>query len=103
MAPTMPPYRRPAPPRIRITSTSAERPNDSTSSDTVEVVCVSSAPAAPAMIAAMVYTLRRCARLGAPIAGIRIAFSRIPRSASPNGEWMMRRATRKTANSTASE
>ena len=44
----------------------------------------------PAMTAAMVYALRRCARLGAPIAGMRVAFSRMPRSASPNGEWMMR-------------
>jgi hypothetical protein len=37
------------------------------------------------------------------MAGIRVAFSRMPRSASPNGEWISRRATRKTTNNSASE
>ena len=87
---------------MRITSTSADRLKDSVSSDTVEVVCVSTAPAMPASTAAIVYALRRCARLGAPMAGMRVAFSRMPRSARPKGEWITRRATRKQTNSTAS-
>ena len=42
-------------------------------------------------------------RQGAPMAGIRIGFSRIPRNARPNGEWINRRATRKIANRRTSE
>jgi branched-chain amino acid transport system permease protein len=47
--------------------------------------------------------VRMWARLSAPIARIRTAFSRMPRSASPNGELVSRRAIRKIRNSTASE
>jgi hypothetical protein len=43
-----------------------------------------------------------CCRLGAPIAGIRTGFSRMPRSASPKGELTSRRATRNTMNKAAS-
>ena len=41
--------------------------------------------------------------LAAPMAGMRIAFSRMPRKARPNGELIKRRATRKQTNSTATE
>ena len=88
---------------MRITSTSAERWKSSTPSETVSVVCVSSAPAMPAIAAAMVKTLRRCARLSAPIARMRTMFSRMPRSDRPNGEWISRRLTRNRRNSTMSE
>ena len=54
IAPISPPYSLPAPPRIRITSTSAERWKSSTPSETVSVVCVSRAPATPAMAAEIV-------------------------------------------------
>ena len=40
--------------------------------------------------------LAEMARLGAPIAGMRAQFSRMPRSDRPNGELISRRAARKT-------
>ena len=39
-------------------------------------------------------------RLGAPMAGMRTGFSRMPRRERPNGEWMRRRTARNTRNST---
>ena len=42
-------------------------------------------------------------KLSAPIAGMRTQFSRMPRSASPNGELINLRAPRKTRYNTASE
>ena len=90
----------PAPPSTSITSTSAERSKSSTPSDTVEVVCASSAPAMPGDRRRHGVDLADMRADGAPIAGMRTEFSRMPRSASPNGELVSRRTIRKIRNST---
>jgi branched-subunit amino acid ABC-type transport system permease component len=53
MAPVMPPYSQPTPPITSISMTSAERWNSNTSSEAKPEVCVNSAPAAPAIAAAI--------------------------------------------------
>src|ERR1700722_4077106 len=53
-APIGPPYRYPAPPMMSISMTSADRWKSNRSSETICVVCASSAPAAPGCAAAIV-------------------------------------------------
>ena len=103
IAPRMPPYSQPTPPITRISITSAERWNSNKSSDAKPVVCVSSAPAAPASAAANVYTCASLAVTGMPMAMARSRLSRMALSVAPKGDCTMRRASKKNTSSTVSE
>ena len=72
---------------------SAERGKPSESRPTNWVVCASSAPATPAIPALSVKTAVSRRSTGAPMAGIRLPPSRMPRRLKPNGELTTRRST----------
>ena len=99
-APTSAPYRRPVPPSTSMIRSSAERGNPSESRPTNWVVWASSAPATPAMAAPTVKAARRRRSTLAPIAGMRLPPSRMPRSDMPNGEFTTRRSSTNSRNST---
>ena len=72
--------------RKSMISNSAEREKPSVSMPTNCVVCAISAPAIPATAAPIVKIVRKRFATGAPMAGMRLPPSRMPRTLKPNGE-----------------